>query len=33
MMSICAALFPGCFLWPLQANQIIAGTATGIWSR
>ena len=33
MLAICVALLPGCFLWPLQAKKIIAGTATDIWGR
>ncbi len=33
MLAICATLLPTCFLWPLQARKIIAGTAKGVWSR
>ncbi|HUI10951.1 MAG TPA: MATE family efflux transporter [Bacteroidota bacterium] len=33
VLAICTVLLPGCFLWPIQARRIIAGTARGIWSR
>jgi O-antigen/teichoic acid export membrane protein len=26
-------LIPLCFLWPIQVNKILSGTATGIWNR
>jgi Na+-driven multidrug efflux pump len=26
-------LLPLCFLWPIQVNKILSGTATGIWNK
>lgn len=33
MIAICAALSPGCVLWPIQMRRILAGRATGVWTR
>ena len=33
ILSTCIALFPSCFLWPIQMKKLLRGTATGIWAK